>query len=156
METPPPITTRTAVILLVLYALIYFLPFYTSSLTRPSPTLSRDAPSVIKARIGSVLVSCFFASVATFLVLVKEAQAKPHEALHLMGLWPMALLDSLRVLFLTALLFLGPLFSYLIVEGGLREWARLEPLKEVWTEWTTWRNIIAVREPTLTPLVSDS
>ncbi|KAH8879388.1 Abi-domain-containing protein [Thozetella sp. PMI_491] len=141
--TPPPITPRTAAVLLVLYALIYFLPFYTSQLTRPSPTLSRDAPSVIRARITSVLVSCFFACLATYLILVNEAKAGVDDALHFMGIWPVAVVDSLRALLLTALLFLGPLFSYLVVDRGYREWLRLDPLKEVWAEWTTWRNIVA-------------
>ncbi len=151
METPPPITTHTAAILLVLYALIYFLPFYTSKLTRPSPTLSRDAPSVIKARIASVLVSCFFASLATFFILVKVARTETEDAIHMMGVWPPAPFDSFRALLLTALLFLGPLFSYLVIDGGLREWLRLEPLKELCTEWTTWRNIVAVRSPSRRP-----
>ncbi|OAA57866.1 CaaX prenyl proteinase Rce1 [Niveomyces insectorum RCEF 264] len=57
-ETPPPISTGTAVALLVLYTVVYVAPFYLSPLTRPSATLSRDAPSVIRARIASVTLSC--------------------------------------------------------------------------------------------------
>nr|KAK4123759.1 hypothetical protein N657DRAFT_645349 [Parathielavia appendiculata] len=145
---PPPISPRTAVFLLVLYALVYFVPFYLSPATRPSSTLSRDAPSVIRARIRSVTLSCLLCTGVTYLVLTHPRPddghtITPREALHHLGLWPLALWDSLRVLFLTALLFTGPLFSYLVVERGWADWIRLAPLKEVWEEWTTWRNIVA-------------
>jgi prenyl protein peptidase len=128
-------------------------PFYLSRTTRPSPTLSRDAPSVIRARIRSVTLSCLFCTAATYVVLSRprpgsgDPPTAPREVLHQLGLWPPALWDSLRVLFLTALLFAGPLFSYLVVERGWADWVRLAPLKEVWEEWTTWRNIVAVRFP---------
>ncbi|KAK4242592.1 hypothetical protein C8A03DRAFT_29186 [Achaetomium macrosporum] len=145
---PPPISTGTAILLIVLYALSYFVPFYLSPTTRPSPTLSRDAPSVIRARIRSVTLSSLLCTAATYVVLScagagASEPITPREALHLLGLWPAALWDSCRVLFLTALLFLGPLFSYFIVERGWADWMKLAPIKEVWEEWTTWRNIIA-------------
>lgn len=133
----------------MLYALSYFVPFYLSHTTRPSATLSRDAPSVIRARVRSVTLSCLFCTAVTFVVLSRAGAdgtttTTPREALHLLGLWPPALWDSLRVLFLTALLFAGPLFSYFAVERGWADWVRLKPVREAWTEWTTWRNIIAV------------
>ncbi|KAK3357452.1 hypothetical protein B0T25DRAFT_158838 [Lasiosphaeria hispida] len=140
---PPPITTRTASALLVLYALVYFLPFYASKITRPSITLSRDAPSVIRARIRSVTISCLLCGAATSGILAKAANASVFDILHLTGIWPAAVLGSGRVLFLTALLFAGPLFSYFIVDSGWREWARLEPFHELWEEWPAWRNIVA-------------
>lgn len=65
-------------------------------------------------------------------------------ALHLMGLWPAGLGESARCLALTALLFLGPLFEYLVVDGGLEEWRRLEPVAELASSITTWRNIVIV------------
>ena len=135
----------------MLYALSYFIPFYLSHTTRPSPTLSRDAPSVIRARIRSVTLSCLTCTGLTYVVLSRAGAGTdattPREALHLLGLWPPALWDSLRALSLTALLFAGPLFSYLVVERGWADWLRLTPVKEVWSEWTVWRNIIAVRLP---------
>ena len=141
---PPPITTTTAVTLLVLYALVYLLPFYASKTTRPAPDFSRDAPSVIRARIRSVSLSCVICCLSTYVVLVHYAHGTPAAALHMMGLWPVAFFDSLRALFLTAALFAGPLFSYLVVDRGVYEWLKLQPLNELWNEWTTWRNIIAV------------
>ncbi|KAK3295995.1 uncharacterized protein B0H64DRAFT_460868 [Chaetomium fimeti] len=142
----PPITTRAAYGLIALYALSYFVPFYLSRTTRPSPTLTRDAPSVIRARIRSVTLSCLACTGVTYVVLSRAGNTggtTPPEALHLLGLWPVGLWDSLRALFLTALLFAGPLFSYLVVDRGWADWVRLEPVRDVWAEWTTWRNIIA-------------
>ncbi|KAK0646047.1 hypothetical protein B0T16DRAFT_328127, partial [Cercophora newfieldiana] len=139
---PPPINPRTASILLVLYALLYFLPFYASSTTRPSPTLSRDAPSVIRARIRSVTISCFLCLAATAVILTNIAGASPSSILHLTGIWPPALPETLGVLSLTALLFLGPLFHYFIVDSGWQDWVQLVPIHELHSEWTTLRNIV--------------
>ncbi|KAL1836684.1 hypothetical protein VTJ49DRAFT_4794 [Mycothermus thermophilus] len=121
----------------------YFIPFYLSPSTRPSPTLSRDAPSVIRARVRSVVLSSLLCTGATYAILSRYGAQSPSEALHLLGLWPLAVQDSLRVLGLTALLFLGPLYSYFVVEKGWRDWLRLEPVKELWREWTAWRNYVA-------------
>lgn len=64
---------------------------------------------------------------------------------HLMGYWPLGLLEATRALALTALLFAGPLFEALLVDGGWRLWLRLEPLADIWSDWPTWRNLVAVR-----------
>ena len=74
-----------------------------------------------------------------------QARAPVWDAVHLMGLWPVGLVDALRATLLTGLLFLGPLFLGLVAEAGWRDWAKLGPVKEVWNEWTSWRNIVAVR-----------
>ncbi|KAK3944713.1 hypothetical protein QBC46DRAFT_374137 [Diplogelasinospora grovesii] len=145
-QQPPPITTRTAILLLSLYALIYFLPFYLSSQTRPSPTLTRDAPSAIRARVRSVTISCIICCTSTYLILSRTAHASIYDTLHFMGVYPPALLSSTSSLLLTALLFLGPLFEYFVVEAGWRDWTSspsFGPLREVLSEWTSWRNIIA-------------
>lgn len=135
---------RAAVFLLAAYAVIYFLPFYLSSATRPSPDLSRDAPSVIQSRIRSVLLSCAICTLTTSLILTHFG-ATPSDILHLTGLYPVALVCSLRALGVTALLFLGPLFNTLVVERAYTLWLSLppQPLAEVWADWITWRNLVA-------------
>ena len=61
-----------------------------------------------------------------------------------MGYWPVGAAETASSLLLTAMLFLGPLFEYLIIETGWKDWASLAPVKELFSEWTTWRNIVAV------------
>lgn len=127
-------------------------PFYLSPKTRPSPTLSRDAPHVIRARIASVTLTCAAASLTTLAVLTRVGGHGLGAALHELGCWPAGLGEALRALLLTALLFLGPLFESLVVEGGWRDWATLEPAKEVLRDITAWRNIVAVGHPPLAPV----
>ncbi|KAI1866056.1 hypothetical protein JX265_007085 [Neoarthrinium moseri] len=140
---PPPITTGTASALLVIYTLVYVLPFYLSSTTRPSRTLSRDAPSVIRARITSVTLTCVFCSVSTFVILTSQGHATRPDALRSMGYWPVGLAEAARSLLLTAILFVGPLYETFIVHGAWRDWLSLQPVSELFNEWTTWRNIVA-------------
>ena len=132
-----------------MYTLIYVLPFYISSATRPSPNLSRDAPSVIKRRTQSVTVSCVICSIITFGVLFSVATdgtsvENALKALHRMGYLPIGIIETLKALTLTAALFLGPLFEAGIVEGGWRRWLRLEDVYAVLWSWMGWRNFVAV------------
>ncbi|KAI0382653.1 hypothetical protein F5Y04DRAFT_252045 [Hypomontagnella monticulosa] len=139
---PPPISTGTAIFLLVIYTLIYVVPFYLSPTTRPSPTLSRDAPSVIRARIASVSLTCVVCSVITFLILTSQGQATPAEALHALGYWPVGLVETGKSLLLTAVLFTGPLYEHLVIDEQWRDLVALRSFSAL-SEWTTWRNIVA-------------
>ncbi|KAI2471701.1 hypothetical protein F4781DRAFT_386367 [Annulohypoxylon bovei var. microspora] len=127
----------------VIYTLIYVVPFYLSSKTRPSSTLSRDAPSVIRARIASVSLTSVVCSTITFVILTSQGRATTAEALHALGYWPVGLVEAGKCLLLTAILFAGPLYEYLVVDEGWRDWLALRPLSVLFAEWTTWRNIVA-------------
>lgn len=140
----PPLSASSAVLLLGLYTLIYVLPFYLSSTTRPSPQLSRDAPSVIRARIRSVILSCTICSVATFVLLSSVEHGDPFNSLNLMGYFPLGVEETAKILLLTAILFAGPLFEAGIAEGGWRGWIRLQGLNETISGWIGWRNYVAV------------
>ncbi|KAI1334188.1 CaaX protease [Xylariaceae sp. FL0016] len=144
-KPPPPITTGTAAVLLVVYTLLYVVPFYLSPTTRPSRTLSRDAPTVIRARVASVSLTCAVCSLITFLILTTSSPggATTSQALHSLGYWPLGLVDAVRCLALTAVLFAGPLFETLIVHGAWRHWLSLAPVSVLFAEWTVWRNIVA-------------
>jgi len=138
----------------VFYTLLYVVPFYLSARTRPSATLSRDAPSVIRARIASVTLTCALCSAATFYVLTSPGHASSQDAAHLMGYWPVGLVAAGSVLLLTALLFAGPLFEQLVVHSGWRACVKLEPVKELLGDWITWRNIVAVSIHPLLPFLT--
>lgn len=124
--------------------LVYVIPFYISSATRPSPTLSRDAPSVIRARIRAVTLSCIICTAAVLCLILQEADASLADALKFMGLWPIGFVEILQSLLLTAILFTGPLFERGVAEGEWREWIRGGRISESLRGWIGWRNYVAV------------
>jgi prenyl protein peptidase len=115
------------------------LPFYTSKTTRPSPTLNRDAPSVIRARIQTVTLACIVSTAAALYLLLAVAHTSPLQALHTLGWWPIRPLDVLRPLLLTALLFLGPLFELIFVDRLPTK----SHLTSTLASWQGYRNYIA-------------
>ncbi|OJD13300.1 hypothetical protein AJ78_06224 [Emergomyces pasteurianus Ep9510] len=143
-EKPEPLLSiYTAVFLSVVFTLLYVIPFYLSPSTRPSPTLSRDAPSVIKARVRAVTTSCFLSSLGVFCFIIYKANYAPLEALRLLGWWPIGLLEIVKAFILTALLFLGPLFEAGIVMGEWKYWIRGSRFAETLGGWIGWRNFVA-------------
>lgn len=128
----------------VLYAFLYVAPFYLSPTTRPSPQLSRDAPSVIRGRISAVTLSCILCSVCTFVFLASIKHGSRLHAMHSMGYFPPGFLEAAKCLILTCILFLGPLFEDAIVEGAWKDWLRLRGAGALFYSWIGYRNIIAV------------
>ena len=123
--------------------LAYVAPLYISRTTRPSPSLSRDAPSVIRARIRAVTLSCLGGTVAVLLLILNKGSASLGGALHYLGWWPISLGDIIRSLFLTAILFTGPLFERGIAEGEWRDWVRGRQVSDTLRGWIGWRNFVA-------------
>lgn len=107
--------------------------------------MSRDAPSVIRARIRTVGLSCLLSAVVTGYVTLEFGKVTPLEALRLCGCWPIGLPEICRVLLLTAALFLGPLFERGVAEGDWRDWVRGRRVAETLGGWIGWRNFVAVR-----------
>ncbi|OLN81509.1 putative CAAX prenyl protease 2 [Colletotrichum chlorophyti] len=140
---PASLSPLTACTMLVIYTAVYVLPLYISPASRPSPTLSRDDPRVIRTRITSVLFSTLSCSGLTYLILARlPNDALPIRPLHAMGYWPIGLAESAACLLLTAILFAAPLYEALLIDGLWEDWRVLGPLVCVWTEWTSWRNIV--------------
>ncbi|KAI9832111.1 MAG: hypothetical protein M1826_002440 [Phylliscum demangeonii] len=142
-EQRPMMSPRWAAGLSILYTLLYVLPFYLSSATRPSARLSRDAPSVIRARIRLVTISSVVSAITTLKFIAHGRPIRDLHALRLMGCWPLAPRDILRTLLLTAILFAGPLFEKGAVEGGWQRWVRGHELRATLGSWIGWRNYIA-------------
>ncbi|KAI9660295.1 MAG: hypothetical protein M1829_006497 [Trizodia sp. TS-e1964] len=139
----PALSYQTAAVITILYTLSYVLPFYIFASTRPSPHLSRDAPSCIQARIRAVTLSSAVCSAATYLLMVRKGLASPWEALHWLGWWPVGLREISQAMLLTATLFLGPIFEKGVVEGGWRAWLRGGGVGETLGSWIGWRNFVA-------------
>lgn len=116
------------------------LPLYGSDATRPSPTRSRDDPAAIRARVRAVTLSTTACSVVTLITL--SFLSEEHSALYLMGYWPVRPIESAKALLLTAILFAGPLYESLFIDGGWRYLGY--GLQHLWQSWPEWRNIVAV------------
>ncbi|MCJ1286546.1 hypothetical protein MMC26_005892 [Xylographa opegraphella] len=142
-EDQPIISARTAAALSITYTALYVLPFYLSSLTRPSPDLPRDSPSVIRARVRLVTLSCTICSVITICILSFHAHVPRLRILKLLGWYPIDIAGTAKPLLLTALLFAGPLFEKGVVEGRWKEWMRGRRLYECLNSWIGWRNYVA-------------
>ncbi|KAF1961066.1 CaaX prenyl protein-like proteinase Rce1 [Byssothecium circinans] len=138
----PPVSPNTAALLSVLFTVIYVVPFYLSSATRPSPQLTRDAPSSIRARIRAVTFSCVVSVILTVYILYQSGHVSPSEMLRLLGIWPVSLWDTARTMLLVAILFAGPLFEYGIVDGEWRHWVKGSGLYESLCSWIGYRNYV--------------
>ncbi|KAJ5873546.1 uncharacterized protein N7473_013419 [Penicillium subrubescens] len=142
-QDEPSLSVQTVALFSVALTLLYVLPFYLSPSTRPSPSLSRDAPSVIRARIRAVTGSCLVCSLVVLWLVVDKGGSSLSAALSLLGWWPIDLGDILRSLLLTAILFVGPLYERGIVEGEWRSWFSRAKWSESLGGWIGWRNYIA-------------
>lgn len=137
------ISGASAALLSIAFTALYVLPFYLSPTTRPSPTLSRDAPSVIRARIRFVTGSVILSTLITSFILSTRAFEDTFTVLHTLGAYPINPFAIGRSILLTALLFAGPLFETGIVESGWRRWIRGQEMHETLSSWIGWRNYVA-------------
>ncbi|KAF7845949.1 hypothetical protein BT93_L5834 [Corymbia citriodora subsp. variegata] len=136
---PSGVSSTTAILLSITYTLLYVLPFYLLQSTRPTPTLDRDSPGVIRSRIRSVSITVILSNLLTFYVLITYGHYSVPNASHLLGLYPVSLSTLIRPLALTALLFLGPLYLTTIVHKSISPFRALKHLRT----WQGTRNYIA-------------
>jgi prenyl protein peptidase len=127
---------------------IYVIPFYLSAKTRPSKTLTRDAPSAIRARTRAVTFSTIVCTLLTVYVLY-EHDVPASELFKLLGLWPVSPFDTARTMLLVIILFAGPIFEHGIVDGALKDWLKLRGVYESLSSWIGYRNFIVVCCPSI-------
>jgi len=77
---------------------------------------------------------------------INKAHFTLAEVLHLLGWWPISLLDLLKTFLLVAALFLGPLFESAICEGNWRDWIRLRGVGNTLSSSIGWRNYVTVSQ----------
>nr|ABH09710.1 RCE1-like protein [Talaromyces marneffei] len=141
---PPMLSINTAAVLSILVTLGYVVPFYISKTTRPSPSLSRDAPSVIRSRVRAVTMACVASTVFVLVLIALKGNDTPlPEALRLLGWWPIGIVEIIKSLLLTAILFGGPFFERGVVEDGWKSWIRGQGLSETLRSWIGFRNYVA-------------
>lgn len=138
----PLLSFRAAIVLSITFTAFYVLPFYISPITRPSPTLSRDAPTVIRARIRCVTLSVTVSSLITAYVLSTRALEDFPTILHTLGVYPISAIAVSKSILLTSLLFAGPLFEKAVIEEGWRRWLKGTDLHETLSSWIGWRNYV--------------
>ncbi|KAF2085840.1 CaaX prenyl proteinase Rce1 [Saccharata proteae CBS 121410] len=139
----PALPEAAAALLSVLFTVIYVAPFYASKATRPSPTFHRDTPTAIRSRIRAVTLSCIVSTLVTLYAIVQYGHVSVVETLSLLGWWPLSLPEVLRTLLLLVILFSGPLFEHLVVDGGWRDALTLRPAYYELSSWIGWRNLVA-------------
>ncbi|KAG9516820.1 CaaX prenyl proteinase Rce1, partial [Aureobasidium melanogenum] len=142
LPTTPAISLHVAGGLTVLFTIIYIAPFYLSSTLRSNLTANRNTPSVIEARIRAVVWSCVASVVITVCVLFLKGHVALGEILHLLGVYPVNILDTAKSFLLVAILFAGPLFERAIIEGEWRSWGGAAIKETVYDDLIGWRNLV--------------
>ncbi|KAK4580483.1 CAAX prenyl protease [Recurvomyces mirabilis] len=138
----PMISQQAALLCTLAYTVVYIAPFYLSPTLRSTPLQSRNAPSVIRARVRAVALTCLISTVGTSYILVKYGHATAWDVLRFLGVWPVDPLDIAKVLGLVVILFVGPLYESILVDGNWRRWS-ISSLKEsLYDDWTGYRNLV--------------
>ncbi|EME48288.1 hypothetical protein DOTSEDRAFT_42514 [Dothistroma septosporum NZE10] len=141
-ETPPLISERTALLCAVLFTVLYIAPFYLSKTLRTTPLVSRDSPTVIRARVRAVGLSCLASTVIAVYVLLIYGHATPRDVFRLFAIWPVDLADCLKVLALVAVLFVGPLYETLLIDNAWRSFSLKAVKEEFWDHLPGFRNYV--------------
>jgi prenyl protein peptidase len=145
MATPEPkpvISEQTALLCELLFTLFYVAPFYLSATLRSTPFHSRDAPTVIRARVRAVVLTCLACTVVTVYVLAFVGNASLAEVLRLLGVWPVDPLDTLKVLALVAVLFSCSLYESVVVDSEWQAWSLVAFREATFDSWTGYRNLV--------------
>ncbi|KAG9874264.1 CaaX prenyl proteinase Rce1, partial [Aureobasidium melanogenum] len=109
---------------------------------RSNSIANRNTPSVIEARIRAVVWSCVASVVITVCVLFFKGHVALGEILHLLGVYPVNILDTAKSFLLVAILFAGPLFEKAIIEGEWRSWGGAAIKETVYDDLIGWRNLV--------------
>jgi len=83
------------------------------------------------------------ASTATLYLLVVTAKLTPTQSLHFLGYWPLSITDVAKACALTLLLYLGPLFEKICIEGDMDNFRRGRKVVESLSSWQGYRNYVA-------------
>lgn len=82
-------------------------------------------------------------STATLYLLVVTAKLTLADAFHLLGWWPIQLTDLVKPGALTLLLYIGPLFEKIFIEGDGDDFRQGRSIIESLSSWQGYRNYVA-------------
>lgn len=90
-------------------------------------------------------MACVASTVFVLVLIALKGNDTPlPEALRLLGWWPIGIVEIIKSLLLTAILFGGPFFERGVVEDGWKSWIRGQGLSETLRSWIGFRNYVAV------------
>lgn len=127
------ITIQNAILLSAVHTLLYVGVLYVRKASRPSLTTTKEDPSVIKARFAGVGVACVISVVANRYLIAQAREGRQRTGirewdsiLEGWGEWKVDLWRTIHALWLTALLFLGPLVEKVWIQQGWKYfWSEL-------------------------------
>lgn len=141
-EAPPLISYNTALFCAFLYTAFFIAPYYLSATLRATNEHGRDSPTIIRARVRAAGLTIAASTIVTTYLLAIKGHATPQDVLRLYGLYPIHLLDILKVLTLALILYTGPLYETLLVDGGWRSLTPQNFKAELYDSWTGYRNLL--------------
>jgi prenyl protein peptidase len=144
------ITIPKAIFFSAVHTILYVGVLYLREASRPSPTKSKDVPSVIIARSTAVLVAVTISVLSNRYITEQARQTGQRTGIPVWdsilggwGEWQLDVGETLRALGLTALLFLGPLVERIWI---WEEWRGFPGgIRESLATLMGWRNYIFVR-----------
>ena len=104
---------------------------------------------MIRGRVRSVTLTCIVCSLVTLRIIPIYTKATIVESFHLLGWYPVSVLDTVKPMLLTMILFAGPLFERGVVEGGWRDWIVGKGVVAELNTWIGLRTYVAVLPPPL-------
>jgi prenyl protein peptidase len=143
------ITIPKAILFSVAHTFLYVGVLYLREASRPSPTKSKDVPSVIIARSTAVLVAVAISVLSNRFIIEQARQTGYRTGIPVWdnilggwGEWQPDVGETFRALRLTALLFWGPLVERIWI---WQEWRRFPGgIRESLSALIGWRNYIFV------------
>jgi prenyl protein peptidase len=90
-----------------------------------------------------VTLACIVSSAAAAYLLLAIARVDLLDAAHVLGWWPVSLVDILRCCALTSLLYLGPLFESILVDRIFSQLRHGHVVVETLASWQGYRNFVA-------------
>lgn len=134
------ITVRLALAFTISLTFLYIAPFYISPTLKTTPVNSRDSPNVIRARVKAVGGTGLISVLAAIYLFTVYGQDSPRDIIRLLGIAPVFFDDILKTLALVAILFVGPLYESLIVDGEWREFTPKNFKHNFYDSWVGYRN----------------